>query len=250
MIPSFHRAAATYESSASLQRSLVHALAATINSPAAQRVLDAGCGTGFFSEWAKQHRPEWNVVGLDAAYGMCQHAKRHGPIIQGKMERMPIANASLDGVFCASSLQWVEDWQAPFQQWFQMLRQGGWLAVSVFVEGTLAELQHAFESVDDYSHLLAFKSHDAAMNMAKKAGFRIEKNEFHHHPQRVETLIALMKQLKQIGATGKSGQPRKGLMTPRQLRQLEVAYPSPANDAGGLMVSWSVATLIARKDAS
>lgn len=242
-VVAFSRAAQHYDAVASLQQSLVHALAEELPVIAHQQVLDAGCGTGFFAQWCASHRKEWRVFGADAAFGMCRAAR--GSVMQADMQSLPIAAASMDGVFCASSLQWVSDWQCTFDEFYRVLKPGGWLAASVFVQGTLQELERAFSAVDGYSHLLAFRPPEALSDAARGAGFDVISCHHCSHAKRVESVSALMRQLKAMGANGKSGAVRKAMMTPRQLAQLEKSYRAAAPT---MKARWSIATLMAHKE--
>ena len=58
------------------------------------RLLDAGCGSGLFAELAA--RGGADVIGLDAAPGLVEYARRRRPAagyVVGDLERMPFADA-------------------------------------------------------------------------------------------------------------------------------------------------------------
>ena len=267
---SFHLASETYAQAASLQRSLVHALAKELYSlviPAQARisitacagsekdsrlrgndiVLDAGCGTGFFAEWSQQEALPWHIVGLDAAFGMCQKARAKSAVMQASIEHPPLAEGTLDGIFCASALQWVNDWPQTFATWHRLLKPRRWVALSAFTEGTLEELRHAFAQIDDYSHLLHFRSAESLFETLREAGFSLRYRSHHLHYEPTPDLSALLARLRLLGATGKSGPQRKGLMTPRQRERLEQAYKRHAATPQGLRTSWAVTMAIATK---
>jgi SAM-dependent methyltransferase len=69
------------------------------------RLLDAGCGTGLFAELAV--RSGAHVIGLDAARGLVEHARRRHPMadyVVEDLERMPFDAASFDVVTAFNSV--------------------------------------------------------------------------------------------------------------------------------------------------
>ncbi len=70
------------------------------------RILDVGCGTGFFTYYWAQKTP--HVVGLDFSQEMLQ--KNENPnCVRGKAEALPFKDESFDLVFCSNLLHHVED---------------------------------------------------------------------------------------------------------------------------------------------
>ena len=61
------------------------------------RLLDAGCGSGLFAELAAQGGAD--VIGLDAAPGLVEYARRRRPAagyVVGDLERMPFGDGDGD----------------------------------------------------------------------------------------------------------------------------------------------------------
>ena len=56
-----------------------------------------------------------------------------------------------------------------------------------------------------------------------------------------------MRSLKSIGAANKQTGRRKGLMTPKQLKQLEQVYRKKFGDKKGLPATWQVMVMILEK---
>ena len=75
------------------------------------RVLDAGCGEGFFASQIKERFSEWNVVGLDGAEEAIRIAKRTVPDIEfhvGNIYEMPFEDKVFDIVVCSEVLEHLE----------------------------------------------------------------------------------------------------------------------------------------------
>ncbi len=99
-----------------------------------KRVLDAGCGPGVYTEWLLQHGA--HVVALDLSPKMVALAqKRVGDralILRGDLEHpLGLQDASFDLVLSALALDYVEDWERTFGEFWRILRQPGHLVFSV-----------------------------------------------------------------------------------------------------------------------
>ena len=93
--------------------------------------LDAACGTGRLAARLVQrgHR----VVGVDGSAEMLQQARRRLPdtdFVTGDLQRLPIADASVDLVVTALALTHVADLEPVFAEFARVLRPDGHLVVS------------------------------------------------------------------------------------------------------------------------
>ncbi len=84
--------------------SLARERAAFLRELRGQRVLDAGCGTGFYSRLLAEAGLE--VVALDLSRAMLQQAQALGleRLVQGDLLALPFADAVFDGLFASASL--------------------------------------------------------------------------------------------------------------------------------------------------
>jgi SAM-dependent methyltransferase len=76
----------------------------------ARRVLDLGCGTGFFLAELDARHP--GAVGLDISHDMLEVSGRYVPrarVVTGDAERLPFQPGSFDAVFCKGSLHHTRD---------------------------------------------------------------------------------------------------------------------------------------------
>ena len=75
-----------------------------------RRVLDLGCGTGFFLAELEAQRP--GAVGLDISHDMLRVSEQYVPgarVVTADAERLPFAEGSFDAVFCKGSLHHTRD---------------------------------------------------------------------------------------------------------------------------------------------
>src|SRR3954451_3374367 len=74
------------------------------------RLLDAGCGSGLFAELAAQAGAD--VVGVDAAPGLVDYARRRRPtagFVLGDLEHLPFRDGAFDVVTAFNSVLYAAD---------------------------------------------------------------------------------------------------------------------------------------------
>jgi arsenite methyltransferase len=96
------------------------------------RVLDAGCGPGFYSrELLDQVGPDGSVVGVDRSPQMLAVAERRSAgrdnvtFQEGDATALPVESASFDRALCVQVLEYVEDVGAALAEMHRALRPGG-----------------------------------------------------------------------------------------------------------------------------
>ena len=102
-----------------------------LDSLAPGAALDAACGTGRFSASlvARGHR----VVGVDTSEDMLAVARERVPGVDfrtGRLDALPVDDASVDVVVCGLALAHVEDLAKVMAEFARVLRPGGTLVVS------------------------------------------------------------------------------------------------------------------------
>jgi ubiquinone/menaquinone biosynthesis C-methylase UbiE len=97
----------------------------------AKRVLDLGCGTGFFLAELEQRRP--GAVGLDISHAMLQVSEQYVPgarLITADAEKLPFKDGCFDTVFCKGSLHHTRDHVRFLKNCRRALSQDGVLIMS------------------------------------------------------------------------------------------------------------------------
>ncbi|MFD1645457.1 class I SAM-dependent DNA methyltransferase [Haloarchaeobius litoreus] len=98
-----------------------------------KRILDAGCGTGVYTEYLLDRGAE--VVGVDASEEMLAHARDavgdRAELRQGDLaDPLDLDDDSFDGIVSALALGYVEDWERLFAEFARILRPGGFVVFS------------------------------------------------------------------------------------------------------------------------
>lgn len=97
----------------------------------ATRILDLGCGTGFFLAELDALHP--GAVGLDISHDMLKVSEQYVPgarLVTADAEKLPFKPGSFDVVFCKGSLHHVRDHVRFLANCKDALRAGGRLVMS------------------------------------------------------------------------------------------------------------------------
>ena len=229
---SFERAAATYDQAAIVQRRICDHLAATLPASIdAQRILDAGCGTGYAHALLQRSFPAAELFALDLSTAMLGRIAVDCRRLAGDLERLPLADASLDLYWSSLAMQWCEA-QLVFSEARRVLRPGGRLAVSTLGPATFHELRTAFDGIDKHQHTLSFQCADDLRRQVELAGFTDVSLEIRQETLCYSDLRSLLRAVKAVGANQVGPGRRTGLMSPGTLRRLEAAYECQRQDDG------------------
>jgi arsenite methyltransferase len=115
------------------RRSLVRAALAA---QPGERVLDVGCGPGFYcAELLEEVGPDGSVVGLDGSPAMLPLAARrceghtNVEFREADATSLPVEDESFDAALCVQVLEYVEDVEAALAEMYRALRPGGRVVV-------------------------------------------------------------------------------------------------------------------------
>lgn len=202
---SFAAAAVTYDGVAALQRTVGRALLGSIDTEnLSGTLLDLGCGTGFLT--SELLGIAQSIVALDIALPMLQLTRTkladtpNVSYLCADAEQLPLAGDVVDGVFSNLALQWCINLEAVFTDIKRVMKPGSRLVFSTFGPQTLQELKAAWAKVDDYSHVNDFYSEQQLTRFLQLAGYTEIAIETQLYVSRYDSVLALMKELKHIGA--------------------------------------------------
>ena len=95
--------------------------------PTGSRVFDLACGTGDFCR--ELRRAGYLAVGFDFSFGMLASARTDVPLVQADALRLPVRDASADGVTCGFALRNVVSLSDLFAELGRVVRPGGAIAL-------------------------------------------------------------------------------------------------------------------------
>jgi len=109
------------------------------------RVLDVGCGPGFYClEIAEEVGPDGRVVGIDAAAPMLEMARRRCEAFdnvtfkQGDIMSIPVEDETFDRAICVQVLEYIEPATGALSEIKRTLRPGGRAVIWDIDWGTVA----------------------------------------------------------------------------------------------------------------
>ncbi|HVF40698.1 MAG TPA: class I SAM-dependent methyltransferase, partial [Gemmatimonadaceae bacterium] len=106
------------------------------------RILDAGCGSGWYSEELCRRRA--NVTSIDASARMVEHTRTRlanaASSFEGRSEKVLVADLSapfdfaesstFDGIISPLVLHYLEDWRPALREMRRVIKPSGWLLFS------------------------------------------------------------------------------------------------------------------------
>jgi arsenite methyltransferase len=105
---------------------------AALGAKPGERVLDAGCGPGFYCvELAEEVGPDGSVVGVDSSAAMLALAERrcagraNVDLREGDVLALPVEDACVDAAVCIQVLEYVADATAALAEIRRCVRPGG-----------------------------------------------------------------------------------------------------------------------------
>jgi SAM-dependent methyltransferase len=96
-----------------------------------QRIVDVGCGEGTATHLVKRLDPGNTVIGVDwSAMALTQARARGVLVVQGGIDQLPLADASVDVVIMSELIEHLVDTDAAAEEARRVLRPGGTLLLS------------------------------------------------------------------------------------------------------------------------
>ncbi|MBP1152821.1 SAM-dependent methyltransferase [Methylocaldum sp. RMAD-M] len=135
------------------------------------KVLDVGCGNGYFLQIAKligRH-----VTGIDVDSAAVENAKKLGvDAFEGSLYRMPFENDSFDVVTMNHVIEHLHDPLAALGEIRRILKPGGmlWIGTPNLNSAAHSDAGSKWIGLDPPRHLVLF-NHDSLMLAFKRAGF-------------------------------------------------------------------------------
>jgi malonyl-CoA O-methyltransferase len=239
---SFDRAANTYDAAAVMQKMVREEMLSRLDfvSLKPQRILDAGCGTGHASQALMQKYPDAQVVSLDFAMSMLrktrdlngsfrQRAKQFfgrakQSYLCADLEKLPLAEASIDMFWSNLAIQWSNDLDAVFTDIHRVMKTEGLFMFSTLGPDTLKELRAASNVDSERVHVSRFLDMHDIGDALVRAGFSAPVLDVERITLTYDDAISVMRDLKSIGAHNATDGRSRRLQGRGFLRQLTENY--------------------------
>jgi malonyl-CoA O-methyltransferase len=143
---------------------------------------------------------------------------------------LPLADASVDLVFSNLMLQWCDDLDAAFAEIARVLRPRGLFTFTTLGPDTLVELRDAWRAADAGEHVIPFTDmHDIGDGLVR-AGLAEPVLDVERMTLAYPDALALMRDLKAIGAHNANAGRARGLTGRRRLAAMQAAYERRRRD--------------------
>jgi malonyl-CoA O-methyltransferase len=235
---SFDRAAKTYDAAAVLQAEVRQRMLDRLDlvkiSP--ELILDAGCGTGHASVALSRRFKQARIISLDIALGMLRLTARQEVRLKrllglskrtqvcADIEQLPITGLSVDLLWSNLAIQWCNDLDAAFTEAYRVMKPEGLLMFSTFGPDTLKELRQASSADPDHVHVSRFIDMHDIGDAIVRAGFTAPVLDVERFTLTYDDVVAVMRDLKAIGAHNAADGRARGLLGKGFLRQLTENY--------------------------
>lgn len=227
---SFAVAAASYDGVAALQRQVGRELLQRFPVVGVDGVvLDLGSGTGFLSAQIKQSGGADQLIAVDLALPMLEISRRKYPDLAiehvcADVQQLPVHDRSVAQIYSNLALQWLQDLPLVFGELKRVLQPEGQLVFATFGPETLKELKLAWATVDDAVHVNDFIASDAIVSALEMAGFASIQWAVDLHICRYPSVMALMQELKALGAHNVNNGRKRKPTTKTELQQMVEHY--------------------------
>ena len=244
----FSAAAHSYDSAATLQRQVGHRLLDCLQTHypqtfIGQTIADIGAGSGYFSRHLAQQGAQ--VLAVDLAEGMLQYIAQQGQThcVLADAEHLPFTHHAVNGCFSSLVVQWC-DLARALQEMWRVTQTNGWLAVATLSEGSLWQLKHAWQTVDNTVHVNRFLTFEQITDICQC----LPQARFHKETitQTFPDLPTLLRDLKQVGASYVDGR-QNGLMGKQRWQQFVQAYEQLRLPNGDWTLDYQIVYVIAHK---
>jgi len=235
----FSRAVGSYDDHAALQCEVADRLIAHIEFVRLKpkRILDIGCGTGYFTGLLRNRFKRAHIMALDMAGAMTEVAKKkHASNFpwQAKMQFMtadalalPFDNAGFDLVCSNLTMQWVAEPKQMLAEMRRVLAPGGLMLLSTFGRRTLSELRQSLASIkhDHAGLVLPFPDVTTLGNSLMELPVELPVTDTDLFTLTYPDTMALIRELNALGASASAISNRPGGLYGRSLlRQLDTVY--------------------------
>lgn len=141
------------------------------------KLLDVGCGAGYFTNQIKRSRPKVEIYGVDFSKKAIEIAKKDFPGIKfltANVYKLPFPNNSFDAAIMRQTLEHLENPDKALAELRRILKPGGIFYSATPLEGSRFVLSPSRElSVKYQGHVQRF-SKDSLISLLEKNGFKME----------------------------------------------------------------------------
>lgn len=170
---------------------------AFLNALPAGRILDVGCGLGFFLSGLREG---WDRHGVEVSRFAAEHARTWGDIFAGTLEEAAYPAARFDAVVFHHVIEHIDEPLRTLREIRRVLRPGGWLVLGTpdFDSGCARRFGESYRLLHDPTHVSLFTC-ESMHRLLRDEGFAVEQVDFPYFNTRYFTKENLLRMLEPQG---------------------------------------------------
>jgi malonyl-CoA O-methyltransferase len=211
-----------------------------------QRILDLGCGPGFFSYELAKIYPKAQIVSIDLATQMLVQAqkkqtwRRKWSLVAADMQFLPFTNGVFDLIFANQVIHWGGPLSLIFRELNRVMKVNACLMFTTLGPDTFKELKSAWSQADSFAHVNEFADmHDVGDYLLSEQFLEpvmdMELLAVHY-----ATLSDLIRALKAQGVKNINPQRNQGLTGKKSWQHFEGNYSSFKTETGKYPLTYEV----------
>ena len=235
----FSKAAAQYNSIASVQRIIAKQALANLPIDLQGTALDIGCGTGIHTQTLANKGAA--ATGVDIAEGMLAQARKmySDPIfVEGSAVDLPFSDSQFSTVFSSMALQWVSDTGLVAKEIARVLEKSGIAELAIMVAGSFSELKTARKVAQLPQAETYMPTTSQWVNGFKQSGLSLQRVITKDYVDTHCDIMSLLRSVKGVGA-GETGRKQPPL-TRRDIKKLAMAYSNMSGVESKLPLTYRV----------
>ena len=203
----------------------------------AETVVDLGAATGAANRSLSKRFKGAHLISIDLAHGMLGRARSKKSWLsktsfaQADATALPLANGSVDVVFCNMLLPWFDDPGPVFSEVARVLRKGGVFAFATLGPDSLQEIRRAWQQVDNSVHVNRFPDMHNLGDGLVNAGLRDPVLDVDRLSVSYESSTRLFDDLTAVGGRNSLDQRTRGLTSRKRFAAMNKNLREPAGIA-------------------
>lgn len=214
-------------------------------------VVDLGSGTGFSLPQLSEITASKQVIALDLSQAMLNAIPKSCKAlpVAADFDDLPLAESAADVIFSSMSMQWSNNPKQLMRSLARVVKPNGLLAVSTLLEGSLSEIDIAWQKTDGSKRSLTHPSFDQWQSWVESMAIPLS-FEQRQELQYFSTVKQLLKSVRAIGANDHRQDREKAFLGKRNYQAFLDALSSTAWDEStrSFKLSYSVLYAVLRKN--
>lgn len=244
----FDRAAATYDSVASVQRQMADQLLLEIPAQLDGPLVDLGCGTGDLLYKLSERTSATNLTGIDISSAMLEQTRHRVPgaqAIKADLAALPLDDNSCRWAVSNAAIQWCDS-KAVFSELRRVLQPGGRAFISTFGPSTMWQWRETIESVSSTGNRVhTFESVEQLTSGLRASGFASVESRIENVDIQFDSVRAMFDSIRKLGATNARRDRPTGLSGRQWFQQITEAFEERRERDGMLNLTYECCYLFA-----